>query len=42
MNPNWGVSIDLIIGAADKIGIPPEFISLAKQNSNAEITVYTL
>jgi hypothetical protein len=35
MNPNWDVSIDLIIGAADKIGIPPEFISLAKENSNA-------
>ena len=35
MNPNWDVSVDLIIGAADKIGIPLEFISLAKENSNA-------
>ena len=27
MNPNWDVSVDLIIGAAEKVGIADEFIS---------------
>jgi hypothetical protein len=35
MNPNWDVSVDLIIGAAEKVGIAEEFISLAKVNSSA-------
>ena len=35
MNPNWDVSVDFIIGTAQKVGIAEEFISLAKVNSSA-------
>lgn len=35
MNPNWAISVDIKIGAAEKVGIAEEFISLAKGNPSA-------
>ena len=35
INPNWNTTLELIIVAAERVGIEEEFISLAKENSSA-------
>ena len=35
INPNWNTTLELIIDAAERVGIEEEFISLAKENSSA-------